>query len=62
MRHILNQLNYFLSPTRSGLYCYSTLCVSGQTSVICLSILRYTFHFVSAGEERGGLVLIVTKT
>ena len=62
MRHILNQLNYF-SHQQEAAYIASLPCVSaGKLSVICLSILRYTFHFVSAGEERGGIVFIVTKT
>ena len=44
-------------------YIASLPCVSaGKLSVICLSILRYTFHFVLAGDDQGVLVLIVTKT
>ena len=38
-------------------------CVSaGKLSVIYLFILRYTFHFVSVGDDQTVRVLIVTKT
>ena len=38
-------------------------CVSaGKLDVICLSILRYTFHFVSVGDDQAVIVLSVTKT
>ena len=38
-------------------------CVSaGKLNVICLSILRYTFHFVSVGDDQEAIDLTVTKT
>ena len=38
-------------------------CVSvGKLNVVCLSILRYTFHFVSVGDDQAVIVLSVTKT
>ena len=53
---------YFLPLTRSA-YIANLPCVSaGKLNVICLSILRYTFHFVSVGDDQAVIVLSVTKT
>ena len=44
-------------------YITSLPCVSvGKLSVIYLFVLRYTFHFVSVGDDQAVVVSIVTKT